>query len=351
MTKELKRKALSEEKKGSILALLAEGCSERQVASILKISKTAVHKNKVKQQTLGTTELQTGRGRKRLSTARDDRQLIRMSLNNRRMTSSDLQKEWQTTSGVKCTVRTVRNRLLMAGLKLCKARKKPFINEEQRSARLKFAKDHKDWTIEEWSKVIFSDKSNFQLCPTPGHLMVGWRPGEAYQPQYLAPTVKFGGGSVTIWGCFSKAGIGQICLCEGRMNQAKYKVILEEHLLPSALKMFPNSENWFFQQDNAPCHTARSIKVWMEDHQIKTLSWPAQSPDLNPIENLWNLMKRKMDGHKPSNKAELLEFLCQEWNKVTQQQCDRLVESMPRRIKAVIKNQGYSTKYWFLNSS
>ncbi|MGH0154757.1 UNVERIFIED_CONTAM: hypothetical protein FKN15_033937 [Acipenser sinensis] len=83
----------------------------------------------------------------------------------------------------------------------------------------------------------------------------------------------------------------------------------------------------------------------MEDHQIKTLSWPAQSPDLNPIENLWNVIKRKMDGHKPSNKAELLEFLRQEWHKVTQQQCERLVESMPRRMKAVLENQGYSTKY------
>ncbi|KAK1789420.1 hypothetical protein P4O66_015349 [Electrophorus voltai] len=86
---------------------------------------------------------------------------------------------------------------------------------------------------------------------------------------------------------------------------------------------------------------SKSIK----DHQIKTLSWPAQSPDHNPIENLWNVIKRKMDGHKPSNKAELMEFLCQEWRKVTQQQCERLVESMPRRMKAVIKNQGYSTKY------
>ena len=219
------------------------------------------------------------------------------------MTSIDLQKEWKTAAGVRCMAKTVRNRLLGAGLKSCKARKKSFINKKQRRARLRFAKDHKDWTIEVLSKVIFSDESNFQLCPTPSRLMVRRRPGEAYKPQCLAPTVKFGGGSVMIWGCFSKAGIGQMRYCEGRMNEATYKVILEENLLPSALTMFPNSEECFFQQDNAPCHTARSVKVWMKDHQIRTLSWPAQTPDLNPIENLWNVIKRKMDGHKPSNKA------------------------------------------------
>src|SRR4029434_2929927 len=85
----------------------------------------------------------------------------------------------------------------------------------------------------------------------------------------------------------------------------------------------PNSEECFFQQDNAPCHTARSVKVWMKDHHIRTLSWPAQSPDLNPVEKLWNVIKRKMDGHKPSNKAELLEFLRQKQYKVTQRQCER----------------------------
>ena len=105
------------------------------------------------------------------------------------------------------------------------------------------------------------------------------------------------------------------------VNQATYKVFLEESLLAAALI--------FLLLDNAPCHTAKSIKVWMKDHQIKTQSWPARSPDLNPIKNLWNVIKRNMDGHKPSNKAWLLEFLQQEWHKVTQQSCKRLVESMP----------------------
>ena len=96
--------------------------------------------------------------------------------------------------------------------------------------------------------------------------MVRRRPGEAYKPQCLAPTVIFGGGSVVIWGCFIKAGIRQICLCEGCMNQAKYKVVLGENLLPSTLTMFPNSEEWSFQQDNAPCHTATLTQTHTQTH-------------------------------------------------------------------------------------
>lgn len=111
-------------------------------------------------------------------------------LNNHRMTSSDLQKEWQMAAGVTCAVRTVWNRLLQAGLKSCKATKKSFINEKQRRAKLRLARDHKDWTIEDWSKVIYSDESNFQLCPIPGRLMDGYRhnrdnrrrPVEPYKP-------------------------------------------------------------------------------------------------------------------------------------------------------------------------
>ena len=340
-----KKKQLSCKTKTAILVLLKEGYSERQVASRLKISKTAVHQTKEKKKTTGATEVQPGRGRKRLSSAREDRYLIRKSLSNRRLTSSDLQKEWKSGCNVNCSARTVRNRLLQVGLKSHRARKKPFINERQRKQRLKFAKDHKDWTVDDWSKVIFSDESNFQLCPTPGRLMVRRRSGEAYRPECLAPTVKHGGGSVMIWGCFSKSGTGKVRLCEERMNQAKYRVVLEEDLLPSAQMLYPNSDDWIFQQDNAPCHTAKSVKSWMEEKNIRILTWPAQSPDINPIENLWNTMKRKMENHKPSNKAELFDFLRLEWETITQDECERLVESIPSRIRAVIKNRGFATKY------
>lgn len=340
-----KTKELCEATKAAILALLEIGMSERQVAKKLKISKTAVHYNKKKQAEHGTTKLLPGRGRKRLSTPRDDRALVRSCVRNRRQTSRDLQNEWALSRNVTCSARTVRNRLVEAGLKSHRARKKPFINERHRKARLLFARDHKDWTVDDWAKVLFSDESNFELMPTPANLLVRRRPGEAYKPDCLAPTVKHGGGSVMIWGCFSMSGTGQMQLCEGRMNQVMYRATLENSLLPSAGKLFPASNDWIFQQDNAPCHTARSVKAWMENHNIRTMPWPAQSPDLNPVENLWKIIKLKMENHKPKNKANLFEFVQQEWAAVTAEQCQKLVESMPRRMASVIKNNGYAIKY------
>lgn len=94
------------------------------------------------------------------------------------------------------------------------------------------------------------------------------------------------------------------------------RVVLKGILLPSALTMFPNSEDFFFQQNNVPWHTARSINMWIEDHKIKTLYGKPTLQTLNPIENLLYVIKRRMDGQKPSNNDELVGFLCQEWDKV-----------------------------------
>lgn len=113
--------------------------------------------------------------------------------------------------------------------------------------------------------------------------------------------------------------------------------------------MFPNSED-FFSSSTLLHATVTSIKVWMRT----TRSRPCHGqPNLQtwPLKNLWNVIKRKIGVHKSSNRAELLEFLCQEWHKVTQQHCEGLVESMPRHMKAVIKNLSYSIKYRFPNSS
>ncbi len=103
--------------------------------------------------------------------------------------------------------------------------------------------------------------------------------------------------------------------------------------------------DFIFQQDLAPDHTAKGTKSWFNDHGVTVLDWPANSPDLNPIENLWGIVKRKMRDTRPNNADELKATVKETWASIPPQQCHKLITSMPRRIEAVIKAKGAPTKY------
>ncbi len=109
---------------------------------------------------------------------------------------------------------------------------------------------------------------------------------------------------------------------------------------------FYKDADFIFQQDLAPAHTAKSTKSWLNDHGVGVLDWPANSPDLNPIENLWGIVKRKMRNKRPNNADDLKTTVKETWASIPPQQCHKLITSMPRRIEAVIKAKGAPTKYW-----
>ena len=102
---------------------------------------------------------------------------------------------------------------------------------------------------------------------------------------------------------------------------------------------------WIFQQDNDPKHTSRSAKNWFQAKGVEVLPWPAQSPDLNPIENLWADVKKSVAAKRPSNAKDLWVAVQEAWQQIPLTRCQDLIDSMPRRCAAVIKNHGYTTKY------
>ncbi len=213
----------------------------------------------------------------------------------------------------------------------------------------------------------------------------------------LKSSVKFPQ-SVMIWSAMSSAGVGPLCFLKSTVNAAIYQEILEHFMLPSADKLYGDAD-FIFQQDLAPAHTAKGTKSWFNDHGVtenfteprysyytvcpdsvkcskvewmalhstsgqwpKTcsksnpgvfegkkkliiLQWPSQSPDLNPIEHAFHLLKTKLKAERPTNKQQLKSAAVNARQSITKEETQALVMSMSSRLKAVIAFKGFSTKY------
>jgi len=141
----------------------------------------------------------------------------------------------------------------------------------------------------------------------------------------------------------SSAGIGPQCF-KSRVNAAIYQDILEQFMLPLADKLYGDAD-FIFQQDLAPAHNAKSTKTWFNNHGITVLDLPANSPDLDPIENLWGIAKREMRDTRPNHAEELKVAIEASWSSITPHKCHRLIASMPHRIESVILVKVAQTKY------
>jgi len=149
-----------------------------------------------------------------------------------------------------------------------------------------------------------------------------------------------------IWGCFIKNKLGPLVQVSGNITGSIYIEVLKNNLLPFINELDNNLE-YIFQDDNPSIHRAKIVKQWMQDNSIKNIFWPAQSPDLNPIEHLWDVLERKVCNHipHPTNLTELMAILKEEWDKIESEVIENLVESMPRRVQAVIDSHGNPTRY------
>lgn len=193
--------------------------------------------------------------------------------------------------------------------------------------------------------MIFSDETS--ICVEGrGSLYVRRTPNEKLKPCHLSQRQKFPQKQM-FWACFSAYGVSPLHPCDGNINTAKYIGILESNLLPQASAWYEDFTSWTFMQDNAPCHVSKTTKKWIHDHGFQVMEWPPNSPDLNPIENMWGVLKQKLLAIPSQSKAELIENAKKIWleNPAIKSVCKSLTESMPKRVASVIKSKGRAIKY------
>ncbi|KAG2462686.1 TCB1 transposase, partial [Polypterus senegalus] len=274
---------------------------------------------------------------------RGRRALVREVTKNPMVTLSKLQRS--SVERGEASRRTIISAAIhQSGLYGRVARWKPLLSKRHMAARLEFAKRHLKDSETMRNKILWSDETKIELFGVNAWRHVWRKPGTAHHQANTIPTVKNGGGSIILWGCFSAAGTGRLVRIKGKMTAAMYRDILDENLLQSALDL-RLGRRFIFQQDNDPKHTDRILKKWLQDNSVNLLEWLSQSPDLNPVEHLWRHLKVAVHQRFPSNLMELERCCKEEWAKLAKDRCAKLVASYSKRLEAVIAAKGASTKY------
>jgi len=246
-------------------------------------------------------------------------------------------------SGLEIGASTLRRHLKKMGLVSRFAARKPLLTRRHRQLRLAFARKYANKDCDFWKKVLFTDETRIAVRNDSAKLRVRRKTGERLK--FITPTVKHPP-AVMLWGAFSANGVGRLRFLEKgeTCNSAWYLKVLNQQVRGSAKSLF-NGE-FYLQDDGAPCHRSKSVKEFVRMQQWKTLDWPPQSPDLNPIENLWALLKKKVWSTNFSSTLELKAKIIAVWNHhIAKDLLEKLAFSMPDRLRAVIRAHGGPTDY------
>uniref|UniRef100_A0AAY4B9U9 Transposase n=1 Tax=Denticeps clupeoides TaxID=299321 RepID=A0AAY4B9U9_9TELE len=210
---------------------------------------------------------------------------------------------------------TIRKRLGKNGLHGRFPKRKTLLSKKSIKACLNFSKKHLNDCQDFWENTLWTNETKVELFGRCVSRYIWRKSNTAFKKKNIIPTVKYGGGSVMVWGCFAASGSGSLAVIDGTMNSTVYQKILKVNVRPSVCQL-KLKRSWVLQQDNDPKHTSKSTSEWLKKNKKNTLEWPSQSPNLNPIEMLWQDLA-----------SELQQFCKDEWAKIPPERCKRLVTS------------------------
>lgn len=350
------RRHLSEVEVARLVTLIDEGYTQHAVAIRMGVSQSVVSRAYTRYQETNQYHRRPGQGRHRVTNARDDRTIVRevrrqpfvnanivaRNFPNRRQQQQQQQQRRRHQVRNICS-RTIINRLRETGLHARHPNRVPLLTARHRRARLAYAYDHRNWNLREWTNVLFTDESRFNLYGNDRRPLVWRRRGERFRQNFVRPVVAYGGGSVMVWGGVSRNWRTPLVIVRENLTARRY---IDQILRPIVLRRRQHLRSFILMQDNARPHTANITRRFFERHDITLLRHPAMSPDLNPIEHVWDIMGRRLRREYPNlqNLAALERALQHIWNTIPQPQITVCI-NMAERLRAVIENRGGNTRY------
>jgi transposase len=326
---------LTEVERAAVVTLHGLGWTGRDIAQVIKCSENTVSLWVTRWRDQRSVEDAERSGRPRATSDEVDQDIMQYSDAHVTDTPRDIVR----TLELDVSARTVRRRLDEIDLHSCVQR----AEHENIRARLSFAEGYSRWTEDDWSRVLFSDETHFYLGHH-GREYVQRPPGAALNPKYTRKDNERLEGKVSLWGCICADGLGHAELYVDTLDARRYQTILGLNLVSSAHQFWPSGQ-WWFQQDNWSVHTAGTSRDWFHNHGIDLIDWPAWSPDLNPIEELWNDLKRRVYERHPQTTEQLERFVTEEWAATDLNFIAHICRNMPRRLQLVVSNNGHKIPY------
>ncbi|GFU87201.1 transposable element Tcb2 transposase [Trichonephila clavipes] len=213
--------------------------------------------------------------------------------------------------------------------------------QQHRTARLQWCREHHNWTEQDWACALFSDESRFSLSLDCRRQLIWRESGTAYCPENIQEKDRYPTCSIMVWASIMINDRTRLhVVANGTMTGQRY---IDEVLLPH-VRLFRGvvGDKFVFMDDNATCHRTFAVQDCLDSEGIQRLVWPARSPDLNHIENVWDALGRPVAcrNYPPTNKNTLIRALTEEWDKLPQQLLDNVVQSMVRRVECCITLHG-----------
>ena len=304
MDAEQQRHELTEFQKGEIVAL-SHDYSHREIGNYLRIPHSTVSAFLKRYAERENQENLPHPGRPRKTSDADNRYFVRVAESETRVPLKEVSRQ----SGIYVSQQTIRRRLREAGIRKWRAVKRALLTKRHAAERLKWARTHKGWTREDWVKVLWSDECIIQKDSDSGVVWVFRRQNKAekYAAKNIRGKIRNSGVYQMVWGCFVGNKLGPLVCINDKINKDVYIQVLAENLLPFIDTLTADGASGLvFQQDNASPHTAKKTGAWLtaagEEHGFTIMHWPANSLDLNPIENLWAHLKAELHRRYPDTK-------------------------------------------------